>query len=342
MHGLVGWFSMLLLTIGLLASAAWAPVFAQVTIKIGHTDNPSAFDSPGHGMCVIFKDVVERETRGQIKVNIFPSSQLGKEREILEAVKMGIVEATNISEGGTVTVFPTMEVLGIPFLYPTLNVAYKVMDGPFGDEFKAAMLRETGIRVIGTAAPGPFRNFGAKKPLRNLEDLKGLRIRTMEHPVHQALVKALGASPTPIPFGEVYTAMKSGVIDGIELPYQATLNMKLDEVVKYMIADGHVFNQMFLLVSEKWFRALSADHQKAILKAGKEAQEVGRSIVRMWEAAGAEELRMKGVQIYFPTAQELKVFRDTAQPPVLTVLQQRVDKKWIDGLLKAVEVASKE
>jgi C4-dicarboxylate-binding protein DctP len=113
---------------------------------------------------------------------------------------------------------------GIPFLYPSIDVAFKVMDGPFGRELKDAMRKDTGLRIIGTAAPGPLRNFGANKPIRKVEDLKGQRIRTMEHPAHQAMVRALGASPTPIAFGELYSAVKSGVVDGLELPYQAFLN----------------------------------------------------------------------------------------------------------------------
>lgn len=318
------------------------PVWAQTTIKLGHTDNPQPFDSPSQAMAVVFKDVLERETGGQIKVNIFPSSQLGNERETTEGVKLGSIEAQITSEGGVVNFFPPMEVLGIPYVYPSIEVAYRVMDGPFGREFKEAMLKDNGIRIIGTAAPGPLRNFGANRPLRKLEDLKGLRIRTMEHPVHQAMVKALGASPTPIPFGELYSAVKSGVVDGLELPYQAMLNMKLDEVIKYVIVDGHVFNQLFFLLNDKWFRSLSPGNQRAVLKAGELAQVTARSVVRIWEAAGANELQAKGVQLYFPTQKELQVFKERAQPPVIALLRQRVDKKWLDGILKAVEEASRE
>jgi C4-dicarboxylate-binding protein DctP len=329
---LLGWLSVM---------ASPAVVQAQVTIKLGHPDNPQSFDSPAHAMAVVFKGMVEQESRGQIKVNVFPSSQIGKEREMMEALKLGSIQAVIIAEGTTVNFFPPMEVLGIPFLYPSIDVAFRVMDGPFGRELKEAMRKDTGFRILGTAAPGPFRNFGANKPIRKVEDLKGQRIRTMEHPGHQAMVRALGASPTPIAFGELYSSIKSGVVDGLELPYQAFLNMKLDEVVKYMIADGHLFNQLFLFVNDKWFQSLPADQQRVLQRAGETAQSAARGVVRIWEAVGADELRAKGVELYFPTEQERQRFRDLGQPPVLSMLRQRLDKKWVDGVLKAVEEASK-
>jgi TRAP-type C4-dicarboxylate transport system substrate-binding protein len=215
-----------LLTFGLLLGLLnAAPILAQTTIKIGHTDNQRPFDSPHAAMSVVFKGVLERESLGQVKVNIFPSSQLGKEREMMEALQLGSIRAVIITEGTTVNFFAPMGVLGIPFLYPSIDVAWKVMDGPFGQNLKEVMRKETGLRIVATAAPGPFRNFGTKKPVRKLEDLKGVRIRTMQHPGHQAMVKALGAAPTPLPFGEVYSAIKTGVVDGLELPYQAILNM---------------------------------------------------------------------------------------------------------------------
>lgn len=318
------------------------PVAAQTTIKIGHTDNQRPFDSPHAAMSVAFKGVLERETLGKIKVNIFPSSQLGKEREMMEALKLGSIEAVIITEGTTVNFFPPMGVLGIPFLYPSIDVAWKVMDGPFGQELKGAMRKQTGMRVIGTAAPGPFRNFGTNKVVHKVDDLKGVRIRTMEHPGHQAMVRALGAAPTPLPFGEVYSALKSGVVDGLELPYQAILNMKLNEVISYVIVDGHLFNQSFLLVNDKWFSSLPADQQAAVMKAGDAAQIAGRGLVQVWEAVGAEELTSKGVKLYYPSPAELKEFRDLGQPAVIGMLRKDVDPKWIDGILQAVAKASNQ
>jgi C4-dicarboxylate-binding protein DctP len=108
-----------------------------------------------------------------------------------------------------------------------------------------------------------------------------------------------------------------------------------------MIADGHLFNQLFLFVNDKWFQALPPEQQRAIQRAGETAQSSARGVVRIWEAVGAEELRAKGVDLYFPTEQERQRFRDLGQPPVVSMLRQRLDKKWVDGILKAVAEASK-
>ncbi len=343
LHGarLVGSILLGLLTVSLILPPVHARA-GEMTIKVAHTNNPLPFENPASALAVVFKGVLEEQTRGQIKANVFPSAQLGNEREIMEALKIGSLQAVIISEGTTVNFFPPMEVLGIPFLFPSKDVAWKVNDGPFGRELKEAMRKDTGIRILATAAPGGFRNFAANKPLRKLEDIKGLRIRTMEHPAHQAMVKALGASPTPIPYAELYSALKSGIVDGLELPYQAFLNMKIDEVVKYMIVDGHLFNQEILFINDKWFSSLPADQQHAVLKAGSDAQSAGRGVVRISEAVGADQLRQKGVEVYFPTEQERQRFKDAGQPPVVAMLRQKLDKKWVDGVFKAVEQASKE
>lgn len=313
---------------------------AQQIVKLGHSNNPIPYENPAHSMAIVFKDILEKETNGAFKVNVFPAGQLGKEREMMESMQQNLTQAVVISEGTSVNFFAPFNVLGIPYLYPSIDVAWKVMDGPFGDEFKAAFREATGIRLVAMAAPGGFRNFAAKTAIHKVEDLKGLRIRTMEHPAHQAMVRALGAAPTPVPYTEVYTAVKTGVVDGLELPFQAILNMKFNEVVGHVIADGHVFNQEMLMISEKWFSSLKPEQQKIVLRAGKLAEESGRGIARISEAVGVSELRAKGVEVYVPTPEERRRFKDLAQPAVLKLLRGKIDDKWIDGILDAVEKAS--
>jgi C4-dicarboxylate-binding protein DctP len=163
----------------------------------------------------------------------------------------------------------------------------------------------------------------------------------MEHPVHQAMMTALGASPTPVAFSEVYSAVKSGIVDGLELPYAQILNMKLNEVIKNVVADEHLFNQEMLFVNDRWFSSLSPENQKAVLKAGRDAQTAGRGVALVNDYAGPEKLRELGINVYYPTEQEKLSFKQLAQPPVLEMMRKRVDPKWVDGLVKAVDEASK-
>ncbi len=317
------------------------PALAEQTIRLGHANPQNPQTNTAAAMSSVFKGSLEQASRGDIKVSIFPASQLGREREMMEAVRLGSVHAVIISEGTTVNFFQPMEVLGIPYIFPSIEVAWKVADGPFGqmmfDEFRKA----TGIRILATAPPGGFRNFGTNKEIKSAADLKGQRIRTMEHPVHQAMMTALGASPTPVAFSEVYSAVKSGIVDGLELPYAQILNMKLNEVIKNVVADEHLFNQEMLFVNDRWFSSLSPENQKAVLKAGRDAQTAGRGVALVNDYAGPEKLRELGINVYYPTEQEKLSFKELAQPPVLEMMRKRVDPKWVDGLVKAVDEASK-
>lgn len=314
---------------------------AQMAIKLAHTNNQQPTTNAASAMSVAFKSTLEADTRGAITVNIFPASQLGKERELMEAVKLGTIQAMIISEGTTVNFYQPFEALGIPYLFPSLEAAWKVYDGPFGQTLYEEFRKANGVRIIASAPPGGFRNFGTNKPVKNVADLKGLRIRTMEHPVHQAMVTSLGASPTPIAFGEVYTAMKSGVVDGLELPYTQILNMKLNEVTKYVIADAHLFNQEMLFINEKWFNGLTPEQQKAVLHAGRDAQTAGRGVALVSDAIGPAMLREAGMIVYYPTEKERDQFKQATQPQVIEILKKRIDPKYVDGVLKAAADASK-
>ncbi len=318
-----------------------APAAAQVAIKLAHTNNQQPSTNAASAMSVAFKSTLESETRGAITVNIFPASQLGKERELMEAVKLGTIQAMIISEGTTVNFYPPFEAFGIPYLFPNLEAAWKVYDGRFGQMLYEEFRKANGVRILASAPPGGFRNFGTNKQIKNVADLKGLRIRTMEHPVHQAMVTSLGASPTPIAFGEVYSAMKSGVVDGLELPYTQILNMKLNEVVKYVIADAHLFNQEMLFVNDKWFTGLSAEQQKAVLHAARDAQLAGRGVALVSDAIGPASLREAGMVVYYPTAKEREDFKQATQPKVLEILKKRIDPKYVDEIMKAAAEASK-
>ncbi len=323
------------------AALAIIPASAQMAIKLAHTNNQQPTTNAASAMSVAFKATLEADTRGAITVNIFPASQLGKERELMEAVKLGTIQAMIISEGTTVNFYQPFEALGIPYLFPSLEAAWKVYDGPFGQMLYEEFRKANGVRIIASAPPGGFRNFGTNKPIKNVADLKGLRIRTMEHPIHQAMVTSLGASPTPVAFGEVYSAMKSGVVDGLELPYTQILNMKLNEVVKYVIADGHLFNQEMLFVNDKWFTGLTADQQKAVLHAARDAQAAGRGVALVSDAIGPASLREAGMIVYYPTEKEREQFKQATQPQVIEILKKRIDPKYVTGVLNAAAEASK-
>lgn len=309
-------------------------------IKIAYIDAPLPFESPQAAMAIVFKNVLERETNGEITVSIFPASQLGTERETFESLRLGIVHGQISGEGTTVSFFPPMLALGIPYLYADIETAFEVMDGPYGERMKEAMRADLGIRILAASAPGPFRNFGANKELRSIDDLKGLRIRTTENPAHERMVRALGASPTPIPFGEMFSAIESGIVDGVELPSQAMLTMGITKLIPYVIEDQHIFQQLFLFMNDKWIESLSPEHKAAVEHAAEVAEIASRGQVFVWQAAGKEQLKAAGVSIYTPTQDELAVWRDRAQAPVIEWLNEQIDPVWVADLLAATKAAS--
>ncbi|HXZ43555.1 MAG TPA: TRAP transporter substrate-binding protein DctP, partial [archaeon] len=185
---------------------------AQFEIRLAHSDPPDIYTSRKAAGSTVFKAMVENETGGAVKVNLFPAGQLGGEREVAEAVKLGSVQIGMLS--GPFSGFcKEAQVFDIPYLFPSLLVAYRTLEGPFGKELAEECLKKTGMRILTYAQVG-FRNFtNSARVIKTPADLKGLKLRVMENPVYMNLVKSMGAAPTPIPWPETYTALQQKVVD---------------------------------------------------------------------------------------------------------------------------------
>ncbi len=316
-------------------------VWAQTTIKLAH-GMPPVEDENIHRAVSVFKKVVEQKTAGKVKVEIYPANQLGKEREQFEGVKLGTIEMCMIADGPIAGFFPEIMVIGIPYLYSNEAVAWRSLDSSFGRNLFEEMRKKTGVRTLGIGENG-FRNFTNRvRPIRTPYDLKGLKIRTMENPAHMAMVKALGASPTPIAWGEVYMALQQGVVDGQENPVSVIQVAKFYEVQKYLTLDGHVYSILPILINEKFFSSLSPDVQKIITDSAKIMVTISRGQNVYLVANGVKSLQDKGMEVYAPTEKELQMFRDRSQKPVIEFLETKVDKKWIDLALKSAKASEKD
>jgi len=289
----------------------------------------------------VFKQMVENETGGTVDVKLFPAGQLGAEREITEGVKLGTIQMGMVS-AVLANYFKPVQVLDIPYLFPSYAVAWKVMDGWFGKELAAACLKETGMRILAYDQVG-FRNFtNSAHPIKTPADLKGLKIRVMESPVYITMMKALGASPTPVPWTETYTALQQKVVDGHENPVASVKFGKIYEVNKYYTLDGHTFGVSFVLINEKFFQSLPKETQAIIREVAQESALVSRGIDTLDSAVGLQFLKEKGMEIYTPTVEEKDLFRQATQKPVIDYLTGQVGKTWIDKVLKAVKEAEVE
>ena len=289
--------------------------------------------------------VIEDATGGEMKMEIHGGAVLGNGKAIVEQCQAGLIEFVESVEGLLNYFYPSMQVLSIPYLFRSYDVAWEVLDGPFGQEMREDFRKKTGMRIITWAENGGFRNFTtSKKKLTSAADLKGLKIRTMEIPAHMAMVKALGANPVPIAWTELYTSLQTGVADGQENALPTILLGKLEEVQKYIILDGHVYSMQLTLVNDAWFQKQEPALQQAILSGGRIADTMTRGICRLTELNATDYLKKKGLEIYQPTSEEYNEFRKLAQEPVIDWLrsQKNIDSTWIDKLQKAVSDAEKK
>ncbi len=331
----------LLLAGGLCSQALAKP---EKVIKLGHCDTHIGIvESPYFAYTETFKAIVEGRTGGRIEVQIFPNSQLGDLRSQMEQTAWGTMQMT---AGMTVDLLasydPNIQVLAIPYTFQNTEIGRIVLNGEFGDELSDFIAQKSKMRVI-SWLPSAFRNFSnSVRPIRTPEDMKGLRMRTMQVPIHMSMVKALGANPTPIPWEELYSALQTGVVDGQENPPYSVVMAKLYEVQKYYTLDNHLLNIAVVVINDKFFNELTPEDQTIVKYAARQAELALLGVVTAKENLDLKAISKAGVSIYSPTPAEFAQFSEKVRGPVLKTLEGKVDKIWIDKLFKAVNKAEKE
>lgn len=313
---------------------------ADYTMKIATEDAPV----PGQDHYLFkplddFKAEVEAKSEGRISVQIFLRGQLGKTENVLNMVRDGLVEASLGSDGHIAPYFPEVQVLGIPYLFLNRDIAYKVLDGPFGQELSNRMATGIGIRPMVWFENGGYRHYSASKPIESAADMQGMKIRTMNNPTHMEIVRSLGASPTPINWADLYTALQTGVVDGQENALPTFRVARLEEVQKHIILDGHVYSLNALFVNEKWLESLPEDLRKIVDEAAATMLQGNREISIQNEISDREYLEASGVTIYEPDQATKEKFRDMTQEPVLASIRGNVDPALLDLLFAEIEKA---
>lgn len=321
--------------LGLFASAASAQ-----TLRFAHVDPDDWQNSKKGAAAHVFKNIVEGET--DLTVEIFPAGALGNEDELVGQAQEGLTQVVMVS-GAMSKICKAGSVLDIPYTFPSAPVAWEVLDGPFGKELAQHCLDETGLRTLAFGETG-FRNFtNSKREIRTPADMQGLKFRVQPIPLYIELVKGLGGEPTPIAWTELPNALSTGVVDGQENPVGVIYNNNLHKLQKFMTLDGHVYAADFLLINDEFFQSLKPAEQEVVAKAAKVAANMGRAIQQWGTAEGVTKVQAEGMQVYSPTAEELAMFRDKAQPAVKTWLAGELgdEATWIDKLDAAVAAATK-
>jgi len=241
--------------VGVIAATVLAalPVAAQTTLKM----NISLAQNSHYGVAIdAFAREVEKRTGGRYQIQNFYAGALGAERESIEGLQLGTLDLTMTSTGPVPNFVPDVAILDIPFLFRDYGQARAVLDGPIGQD----MLKKFDAKGITALAWGEngFRHMtNSKHPVNVPDDLKGLKMRTMENPVHIQAYKAFGIIPTPMAFTEVFTALQQGTVDGQENPVSVITAAKLDQVQKYMTLTGHVYSPALILMSKAQYDKLS-------------------------------------------------------------------------------------
>jgi TRAP-type transport system periplasmic protein len=245
---------------------------------------------------VVFAQEVEKRTQGRYKIENFYSGSLGGERESIEAVQLGTQELTFTSTGPVPNFVPEARIFDIPFLFRDKAHARAVLDGPIGQTM-LTKFEPKGFKALAWGENGVRHMTNSKRAVNAPDDLKGLKMRTMENPVHIAAYKGFGIVPTPMAFPEVFTALQQGTVDGQENPLSVIMAAKFDQVQKHLTLTGHVYSPCVMLMSKAAFDKLSAADKTAFMEAAKEAVKANRARVDEDDAKGVADLKSKGMSV---------------------------------------------
>lgn len=312
---------------GLAAMAFAGAAHAATEVKIGYALPEASHYGAGANK---WAEVTEAETAGEFDFVHFASSGLGGEREVLEGLQLGTVEATIVSSGVLSNFVPEAGVFDIPFLFRDFDHARATLDGPIGQEM-LAKFEDQGMVALAWGEQG-FRHItNNRNPVNEVKNLAGLKLRTMENPVHIEAFKTLGAAPTPMGWPEVVSALQQGTIDGQENPLSVIVSSKLNEVQKYLTLSGHVYAPNVLMVSKSFWDGLNEAEQEAFRKGALEGGLAMRAFVDDAEASGAQAMKDAGMDI-----NELDVTQKAALQEALAPAYEGYAKTFGAELIEAI------
>ena len=281
-----------------------------------------------HQSLLDFKKYVEEQTKGGVQVTLHINAALGGDRQATEAMQLGTLECGIIGSSTLATFAPRFNVFDLPFAFKDFKTAYKVIDGPLSAKL-AADIEKQGLRIIGYGVNG-FRNVSNnKQPIKTPADMKGMKIRCMENPIHIATFKAMGANPTPMSFSELYTALAQKTVDGQDNPVVLTFSSKFYEVQKYYSLTGHIFAVAPLVVSESFLKSLPKGHQKVVLDAGKRYEASERKATEEQDIKMLDQLKATGMQINSLNDAERALFIKATEP-VYAEFEKLITKEVMD------------
>lgn len=301
-----------LVAAAILAGGLSLPVAAQeITIRAGITD---PLETP-HGQAMVeFKRIVEEESDGRIEVQLFPSNQLGDIVEQIENVRDGAQEMSMSTPAWFSQFYPRIDMLEMPFLVKNWDEVQRVISSDTFKDLSAAAASDTGVLIFGTFPYG-FRNvINSARPIEDVGDFAGLKIRLQNSPVHLATFQALGANPVAVSWNETYQAVQTGVVDGLENSNAILLSHKFYEVAKYVSNTRHFFGTLLVYISPSFYEGLSAEDQALLTRAMRAAEAKNLELSRAADESATEELRAAGAVVNDLSDEAIAAMRAAVQP----------------------------
>jgi tripartite ATP-independent transporter DctP family solute receptor len=314
---------------------------AEKEIKFAYLGKPDPHKAAYTTGVVNFAHLIEKGSGGRLKVKIFPSGTLGKETDILQAVRSNAVQMTSASMVTLSRIFPPAQVMMAPYVFKNDAIAWEVVDGPYGRKLLDAFTEKTGIKALAIVDSGFLAITNNKRPVRKPEDFKGIKFRAMG-PLQAAMFKALGASAVPIPWPETYTSLQTGVVDGQTNAAFVVAVFKLYEVQKYMSLANSQFGYQLWICNKTWYDSLSEADKGVLRDAVKAGRLSTRSMALLREQESLIQLKKEGMKTAALTGEEISSLQKLAGPDCLKWLKTKMDPKWVDDMLKAVANAEKK
>ena len=299
--------------LGVAAMGFAAPAMAQQKMVLKATDvHPLGY--PTVEAVVRMGKKLEAATNGRLSIQMYPSMQLGGEKEMIEQAQVGALAIARISVGPMGPIVPELNVFNLPFMFRDSAHMEKVIDGPIGDELLKKLSDHPTAGLVGLCwmNAGVRNVYNSKKPIKSVEDLKGLKIRMMGNPVFVDTMNALGGNGVAMGFDQLINAMQTGVVDGAENNEPTYTTGQHFRYAKYYSMTGHLIIPEILVFSKRTWQSLSKEDQDLITKLSKEAQQEVRSLWYEMEAKSIDDMKKNGVEIT-PIADK-KPFQDAVKP----------------------------
>lgn len=316
------------------SSAVYADDFVQQpkkTFRLAHGNAPG---SPYDLGSLRFAELVEVYSRGSMKVDVYPASQLGSEQAVAKDVQLGVIDMTAVPTQNASIWFKPMDAFVLPFLFKDRHHVERIVTGPIGEELFEEYRQASGIRVVSVFEYGNRAPMNNVRPITAPEDFSGIKFRVPKNDIMVDTYQALGANPTAIDWGDLYTALQQGVADGLEGPPQNMIDAKFTEFLKYYSDIDPFFGVVVLIMNDGIFNSLSDDEKNVILQAGKEAGQYQRWVSARQHMDGLERLRELGVEVNLvadrtPFVAAVEAVKEKYRPVV--------GEKWVDAFIAAGE-----